>query len=65
MGLKIALLQLLPEGTLEKQLEKGKNACIKAKNIGADIALFPEMKRRKFFWPRSIWICCGITVTVK
>ena len=43
MGLKIALLQLLPEGRLEKQLEKGKNACIKAKNMGADIALFPEM----------------------
>ncbi len=43
MGLKIALLQLLPEGTLERQLEKGKNACVKAKNMGADIALFPEM----------------------
>ena len=27
MSLKIALLQLLPEGRLEKQLEKGKNAC--------------------------------------
>ena len=43
MDLKIALLQLLPESKLEKQLEKGKNACIKAKNMGADIALFPEM----------------------
>ena len=43
MDVKIALLQLLPEGELEKQLEKGKNACIKAKNMGADIALFPEM----------------------
>ncbi len=43
MGLKIALLQLLPEGGLERQLEKGKNACVKAKNMGADIALFPEM----------------------
>ena len=43
MNLKIALLQLLPEGKLEKQLEKGKNACMKAKNMGADIALFPEM----------------------
>ena len=43
MDLKIALLQLLPEGKLEKQLEKGKNACIRAKNMGADIALFPEM----------------------
>ncbi len=43
MNLKIALLQLLPEDCLEKQLEKGKSACVKAKNMGADIALFPEM----------------------
>ena len=43
MGLKIALLQLLPEGTLSGQLKKGKAACMKAKEMGADIALFPEM----------------------
>ena len=43
MNLKIALLQLLPEGSLDGQLRKGKAACIKAKNMGADIALFPEM----------------------
>ena len=43
MGLKIALLQLLPEGTISGQLKKGKAACMKAKEMGADIALFPEM----------------------
>lgn len=43
MKIKIALLQLLPENTLEKQLEKGKSACVEAKKMGADIALFPEM----------------------
>lgn len=43
MVLKIALLQLLPESCLKRQLEKGKAACIKAKEMGADIALFPEM----------------------
>ena len=43
MYLKIALLQLLPGETPEKQLEIGKTACIKAKDMGADIALFPEM----------------------
>ena len=43
MNLRIALLQLLPGDTLEKQLEIGKEACIKAKEMGADIALFPEM----------------------
>lgn len=43
MILKIALLQLLPEGSPGGQLEKGKAACVKAKEMGADIALFPEM----------------------
>ncbi len=43
MEFKIALLQLLPENSLEKQLKKGKAACIQAKETGADIALFPEM----------------------
>lgn len=41
--LKIALLQIAPCGTLKKNLEKGMNACKKAKEMGADIALFPEM----------------------
>ena len=41
--LKIALLQLAPCGTLEKNLEKGIRYCKMAKEMGADIALFPEM----------------------
>lgn len=41
--LKIALLQLLPGKTLSEQMEKGKKACERAKELGADIALFPEM----------------------
>lgn len=43
MKVKIALLQLLPEKDLAGQLKKGKIACIRAKETGADIALFPEM----------------------
>ena len=43
MEFRIALLQLLPEDTPEKQLEKGINACRKAREKGADLALFPEM----------------------
>ena len=43
MRLKIALLQLLPNGTLEGQFSKGMDACKKARDMGADIALFPEM----------------------
>lgn len=41
--LKIALLQISPGDTLEENLKKGIAACKKAKELGADIALFPEM----------------------
>lgn len=41
--LKIALLQIAPCGALEENLKKGLDCCRKAKKMGADIALFPEM----------------------
>lgn len=41
--LKIALLQLLPGNDMADQLRIGKAACERAKELGADIALFPEM----------------------
>lgn len=41
--LGIALLQLAPAGTPAGNLEKGLEACRRAKALGADIALFPEM----------------------
>ena len=40
---KAALLQLLPEKTQEENLQKGLLACRRAKEMGADIAIFPEM----------------------
>lgn len=43
MQIKVALLQLLPGDTLQYQYETGQAACRKAKEMGADIALFPEM----------------------
>lgn len=42
-NLRVALLQLLPEGTLQANLEKGLEACRNANKLGADIALFPEL----------------------
>lgn len=42
-SLKIALLQLMPGESETENLEKGISACRKAKEMGADIALFPEM----------------------
>ncbi|MBS6195024.1 MAG: carbon-nitrogen hydrolase family protein [Clostridiales bacterium] len=41
--LKIALLQIAPCTTIDENLEKGIKACKTAKEMGADIALFPEM----------------------
>ncbi len=41
--LNTALLQIAPCGTLEENLEKGIASCRKAKDMDADIALFPEM----------------------
>lgn len=43
MKLNIALLQIAPCGSLELNKQKGIDACKKAKQMGADIALFPEM----------------------
>ena len=53
MNLKIALLQLLPGKGLDEQLNKGKSACIKAKEMGADIALFPEMWSCGYYIPQE------------
>lgn len=41
--LKIALLQISPGTTQEENLKKGLEACRSAREMGADIALFPEM----------------------
>ena len=43
MNMKIGFLQILPGKSLEENFLIGKNACIEAKEKGADIALFPEM----------------------
>ena len=41
--LKLALLQIAPCDSLSENLKKGMGACRKAREMGADIALFPEM----------------------
>lgn len=41
--LNVALLQILPGKTPEENLQKGVDFCRRAKEAGADIALFPEM----------------------
>ena len=51
--LKVALLQILPAGTLEGNLKIGADACRNAKKSGADIALFPEMWSNGYSIPEN------------
>ena len=43
MEITLALLQIAPTGDLAGNLRKGAEACRRAAELGADIALFPEM----------------------
>ena len=52
--LKIALLQLLPGKNLEENQKIGMDACRRAKAMGADIALFPEMWSVGYSIPEDI-----------
>lgn len=57
--LRVALLQIAPADTLEENLQKGILACRKAREMGADIALFPEMWSngyRIYDRPAAEWI---------
>ena len=40
---KIAMLQLNSNNSIEKNIQKGETFCRKAKNMGADLIVFPEM----------------------
>ncbi len=53
MNLKIALLRLLPGKDPDEQLMIGIEACRKAKETGADIALFPEMWNTGYVIPQD------------
>ncbi|NLB51275.1 MAG: carbon-nitrogen hydrolase family protein [Clostridiaceae bacterium] len=63
--LSVALLQILPTGTLEGNLQKGLEYCEKAKAIGADIALFPEMWSTGYQIPWCEEELRGQTVTIE
>lgn len=62
MKLKIALLQLMPEGSLKDNMEKGIAACKEASERGADIALFPEMWSNGYDIPKSLNVLKGMAI---
>lgn len=61
--IKVALLQLLPTGTMDGNLEKGLKACRRAKEMGADIALFPEMWNCGYEIPEDLERLRGLAVS--
>lgn len=66
--LNIALLQIAPTGSLEGNLEKGIAACRKAKAMGADVTLFPEMWSCGYDIcepPVEEWVCKAIELDSK
>ncbi len=65
MNIRIALLQLLPGSTIKEQLEIGKNACEKARALGADIALFPEMWSCGYRIPQDADVLNGMAVSAE
>ena len=65
MILKIALLQLLPGKGLEEQFRIGKAACEKAKDMDADIALFPEMWSDGYAIPQDETVMNELSISVE
>lgn len=63
MKLKIALLQIAPADSLEANLRKGTEYCRRAKALGADIALFPEMWSCGYTIPEDIERLKGMAIS--
>ncbi len=62
-SIKVALMQLLPENSLEGNLNKSIEYCRLANKMGADIALFPEMWSCGYNIPQSKSILNDLAIT--
>ena len=51
---KVALLQLIPSNESDENLDKGIANCKLAKEMGADLALFPEMWNIGYNFPQEM-----------
>ena len=60
--LRVAMMQLLPTGDQEGNLQKGLAACREAKRMGADIAVFPEMWNIGYHMPKNMETLSAIAV---
>ena len=62
MNINVAMLQLLPEKSTAENLRIGMDACRRAKKMGADIALFPEMWSDGYQIPEDIALLQSLAV---
>ncbi len=60
---KVALLQILPCKSQEENLAKGIEYCRKAKAMGADVALFPEMWNTGYNIPQDTKALKGMAIS--
>ena len=61
--IRIAFLQIAPTGTTEGNRVKGELYCRKAKELGADIALFPEMWSSGYGIPEEVELLKALAVS--
>ena len=61
-SINIALLQIMPTGGIEQNMEKGVRCCKEASARGADIALFPEMWSSGYTIPHDAEKLDGLAV---
>ena len=59
---QLALMQLMPTGSTEGNLQKGLAACRQAKAMGADLCLFPEMWSCGYSIPEDIALLKSLAV---
>lgn len=64
-NLKVALLQIQPGGDLETNRQIGMKYCVKAKEMNADIALFPEMWSVGYRIPENIEVLKEMAVSAE
>lgn len=61
--IRIAMFQIMPTGTVQGNLKKGMEWCRRAKELGTDIALFPEMWSCGYQIPADIETLKGMAVS--
>ncbi len=61
--IRIAMFQIMPTGTVQGNLKKGMEWCRRAKELGTDIALFPEMWSCGYQIPADMETLKGMAVS--